>query len=74
MSMNSKDYLEVAVRAATIAKTVLELMNPSTPRLARFTLNDVRKQVNELDNRLIEMGGGDVPNKPGERPETRPER
>ena len=61
MSMSSKDSVEVAIRAANIAKTVLELMNPKTPRLARMILEDACRQIAELDDRLISMGGKEQP-------------
>lgn len=55
--MESKDSIEVAIRAAGIARDVLKMIDIGNPRIAMMQLHEAARQMKELDDRLNQMMG-----------------
>ena len=69
--MRSAEHVEIAIRAAQIAKSVLALMEDSGITVARLRLAQAAKQFNHLNALLAKIEAN--ANATGERPETRSE-
>lgn len=50
--MESKDKIEIALRAGMVAADVLELQKTSSKLVAKLTLNQVIKGLIELENKI----------------------
>ncbi len=52
--LDKRAVIEVSLRAAKIASTILQLLGTNRKCLARLIVADAAKQLMELDNRLSE--------------------